>query len=68
MLLRPAFGSTDNGASKRYCRVRAGWRRSAIGRGCVKTLQHIHTRSRLQIHRETLLTGLGTDSVLSVGN
>ena len=37
MLLRPCFGSADDGASKEFCRVRTGSRPSAFGRGCVKT-------------------------------
>jgi hypothetical protein len=32
MLLRPCFGSTDDGACKEFCRVRTGWRLSASGR------------------------------------
>jgi len=41
---------------------------SAAGRGCVKTPQQSHPRSHLQTQRETLLTGLRTDSVLLASN
>ncbi len=43
-------------------------RMSANGRGCVKTPQLSHPRSRLQTQCETPLTGLRADSVLLVSN
>ncbi len=44
------------------------YRGAAFGRGCVKTPEQAHARSRLQTQRETLLTGLRADNVLLVSN